>query len=369
MPALAPVTNAILPSAAIVITLFDQPNWFCRILGHDRLNDTLFCLAKPIEMRKTTATDGLARADLIGDTGAMDTSLTLCVDGGGSGSRARLVDANGKAIAEAAGGPCNPTTDLAAAVAALSELWRKTAGQAGIDPADTGQHHLAIGGAGLVMSEARTAFANALPAFSSTTIVTDGYAALIGAGGGQPCCLIAMGTGAVGHKLMDDGKSFQRDGWSWLGGDRGSGAWIGRQAIEYTLMARDGVVAGGELAKAVDRMIGESEGAVLAFLAQLTPERAAALAPLVETAGKAGDPAATDILERAGAHGATLVGSLDPAPDEPVYLVGGLAEVLKDRIEALIGRSFDAPQGDALDGCYLIAAGQAPDEVRLADDL
>lgn len=352
-----------------MITRFDHQNWFVEILGHECLNDTLFGPAKAAETQKTVAKDGLACADLIGDTGAMDTSLTLCVDGGGSGSRARLVDGNGKAIAEAAGGPCNPTTNLAAAVAALSELWRETAGQAGIDPADTGQHRLAIGGAGLVMSEARIAFANALPAFSSTTIITDGYAALIGAGGGRPCCLIAMGTGAVGHKLMADGKSFQRDGWSWLGGDRGSGAWIGRQAIEHALMARDGVVAGGELAKTVDRTIGISEGAVLAFLAQLTPERAAGLAPLVIGASQAGDAAASDILQRAGAHGAALVGSLDPSPDEPLYLAGGLADFLKDRIEALIGRRFDAPQGDALHGCYLIATGQAPDELRLADDL
>ena len=316
-------------------------------------------------MHKTVAKDGLARADLIGDTGAMDTSLTLCVDGGGSGSRARLVDGNGKATAEAAGGPCNPTTDIAAAVAAISELWRETAGQAGIDPADTAHHHLAIGAAGLVMPEARCTFADALPAFQSTTIVTDGYAALIGAGGGRPCSLIAMGTGAVGHKLMADGRSFQRDGWSWLGGDRGSGAWIGRQAIEYALMARDSVVAGGELTKAVDRAIGESEGAVLAFLAKLTPGSAAALALLVMAASEAGDAAAQDILERAGAHGAALIRALDPTPDEPVYLVGGLADVLKDRIEALIGRRFDEPQGDTMHGCFLIATDQAPDEVRV----
>jgi glucosamine kinase len=295
----------------------------------------------------------------------MDTPLILCVDGGGSGSRARLADSSGNKIAEATGGPCNPTTDPAAAVVAISELWRETAGQAGIDPADTAHHHLAIGGAGLVLPDVRRAFAEALPAFSSATIVTDGYAALIGAGGGKPCCLIAMGTGAVGHKLMADGRSFQRDGWSWLGGDRGSGAWIGRQAIEHALMARDGVVAGGELAKAIDQAIGESEAAALAFLAMLTPDRLAALVPLVVAASEVGDPAAIGILEHAAAHGAALVRALDPLPGEPVYLAGGLAGILGDRIESLIGRRFDKPQGDALDGCFLIATGKAPDEVRI----
>ncbi len=337
-----------------------------KILGHERQNGTLIGPEKAVATQKTAAKDRLAHADPIGDTGAMDTSLTLCVDGGGSGSRGRLVDQNGNAIAETAGGPCNPTTDLAAAVAAISELWRQSAGQAAIDPAETGGHRLAIGAAGLVMPEARDAFANALPAFASATIVTDGYAALIGAGGGRPCCLIAMGTGAVGHKLMADGRSLQRDGWSWLGGDRGSGAWIGRRAIEHALMARDGVVAGGEMVRALDQKIGESEGAVLAFLARLTPERAAALAPLVISASEAGDRAATDIHERASAHGAALVRALDPAPGEPLYLTGGLSEVLGGRIESRIDRRFDKPQGDALNGCFLIASGQAPDEVRVA---
>ena len=55
--------------------------------------------------------------------------------------------------------------------------------------------------------------------------------------------------------------------------------------------------------------------------------------------------------------GAALVRCLDPAANEPVYLVGGLAEVLEDRIEALIGRQFDAPQGDTLNGCFLIDTG------------
>ena len=342
------------------------------------LNDCvgLYSIGQPLAIKRhrrhplpVARRTGLARADPIGDTGAMDTSLILCVDGGGSGSRARLVDADGTAVAEATGGPCNPTTDLAAAVAAISELWRDTAGQAGIDPADTDRHHLAIGAAGLVMPQARSAFAEALPAFGSTTIVTDGYAALIGAGGGLPCCLIAMGTGAVGHRLMADGRSFQRDGWSWLGGDRGSGAWIGRQAIEHALMVRDGIIPGGDLATAIDQAIGTSEGAALAFLSKLTPERAAALAPLVVDASQAGDTAASNILQRAGANAAALVRCLDPAPDEPVYLVGGLADILRDRIEARIGRRFDAPQGDTMHGCFLIASGQAPDEVQIADSL
>ncbi len=317
-------------------------------------------------MRKFRAGDRLAHTGLIGDTGAMDAHLTLCVDGGGSGSRARLVDGDGKAIAEAAGGPCNPTTDLAAAVSAISQLWRKTTTSAGVNPTHINHHRLAIGAAGLVMPEARHNFDIALPNFLSTTIVTDGYAALIGAGGGKPCCLIAIGTGAVGHKLKADGNSFQRDGWGWVAGDRGSGAWIGRQAVEHALMARDGVVQGGELAKVTDRAIGTSEAAALAFLSDPAPDRLAALAPLVVAAEETGDPAAAGILARAAAHGAALVRALDPAPDEPVYLTGGLASVLRDRIEALTGRPFDTPRGDALGGCFLIASGQAPDEARTA---
>ena len=67
-------------------------------------------------------------------------------------------------------------------------------------------------------------FLAACPPFARSCSMSDGYAALIGAGSGAPCSLLIMGTGIAGHRLFANGWSIQRDAWGWIAGDRGSGS-------------------------------------------------------------------------------------------------------------------------------------------------
>ncbi|HEX2256641.1 MAG TPA: BadF/BadG/BcrA/BcrD ATPase family protein [Afifellaceae bacterium] len=288
--------------------------------------------------------------------------LIFCVDGGGTGSRARLVTEGGAAIAAAEAGPCNPTSDLDGAVASVAALWSQVSAAAGgTRPED---HLMAIGAAGIVSPPVRRAFHSALPAFAETHLMSDGYAALVGAGAGRPCGLVILGTGAVAHRLMANGTSLQRDGWGWVGGDRGSAAWIGRSAVRLTLEARDGLRDATTLTQWVEKVLGASEAAILDWLQQAGPRRLASLAPLVTDSAAVGDGLAASILDRAAEHAALLAASLELAANDPLYLAGGVAEIQRSRIEARLGRSFDAPQGDALDGCWRVATGQAPPECR-----
>ena len=61
--------------------------------------------------------------DFLTTTEAEKGELYFCVDGGGTRSRGRLFDAQGSALAEAAAGPCNPSTNLERAVASIAGLW------------------------------------------------------------------------------------------------------------------------------------------------------------------------------------------------------------------------------------------------------
>lgn len=288
--------------------------------------------------------------------------LILCIDGGGTRSRARLVTPGGEVAAAAEAGPCNPTSDLDVAVESVRDLLTGLGGDAGALKSE--DHCLAIGAAGLVSPPVRDSFRAALPNFAEITLMSDGYAALIGAGGARPGGLVIIGTGAVAHRLLPDGTSLQRDGWGWVGGDRGSAAWIGRRAVRATLAARDGVRDSTTLTQWVEKALGASEAAILDWLAGAGPRRLASLAPLVTDSAAAGDPLAAAILDEAAGHAASLAKSLDLAPSEPLYLAGGLAAVLRERIEARLGRGFDSALGDALDGCRLVATGQAPPERR-----
>jgi len=217
----------------------------------------------------------------------------------------------------------------------------------------------AIGGAGLYVAPVREAFLAAVPPFGRSVVMSDGYAALIGAGGGKPAALIIAGTGVVGHRLYADGHSIQRDGWGWIGGDRGSGAWIGRRALRHALAVLDGIAEADALSSAVIAALGADDRRSSAWIAGLGPERLAALAPLVLATRCA---TATAILVRAAALLAALAGTLDPRGETTLFMAGGLANVLRGPVAKLLGRPMAPPEADAIAGCHLVARGKAPPE-------
>lgn len=285
------------------------------------------------------------------------TGIVFCVDAGGTQCRGRLYDAAGAVLAEGGAGPCNPTTDVAQAAASLTSLWRTCA--VGHDEASV---VLAIGGAGLFGRTVREKFLAAIPSFARAVVMSDGYAALIGAGGGAPCALIIAGTGVVAHRLYPDGRSFQRDGWGWIAGDRGSGAWIGQRALRHALAAIDGLVPRDDLADAVLAKLREADKDLGNWLAGMGPSRLGALAPLVLDAARAGNDVAQRIVARAADHLAALAGTLDVGPDVALYFAGGLASVLRAPVAERLQRAVAVPAADAISGCRLVAIGAAPPE-------
>jgi len=296
----------------------------------------------------------------------MDLVLTFCVDGGGSKSRARLVDSAGRVLAEAEEGPCNPSTDLDRAVRSTLSLWRRCASLAKIAPDKSDEITLAIGAAGLYVASSRAKFLAALPRFGRTVTMSDGYAALIGAGGGKPCGLMIIGTGIAGHRLWPDGFSIQRDAWGWIAGDRGSGAWLGRKALRHTLSVIDGIHPRDGLSERILAALGGRAGLAEGMVG-MGPDRLAALAPHVIAAAAAGVGRAIHIRDRAVHHLANLAGVLDIGPADTLYAFGGLSAALAPELAKRIDHPVTLPEADAMTGSYLVAMGLAPAE-RIKDE-
>ena len=289
--------------------------------------------------------------------------LFFCVDGGGTRSRGRLVDAEGRALAEATGGPCNPSTDFDRAVASIGDLWRQCCQAIGRSDNQVDGIVFALGSAGIYLAAGET-FVAACPPFSRHCLMSDGYAALIGAGSGAPCSLIIIGTGVAGHRLYANGLSIQRDAWGWIAGDRGSGSWIGQKALRHCLAALDGVAPQDGLSRAVLSAIGGVAALRGGWIRDLGPERLGALAPLVLEQANAGDDAAERIRDRAIEHLAALIGVI-AGPDAPLYAAGGLVAPLRARLAQKSGLPILEPKGDALTGCWLVATRKAPEERAL----
>ncbi len=289
--------------------------------------------------------------------------LYFCVDGGGSRSRGRFVDGEGKALAEATGGPCNPSTNLEKAVASVVGLWSQCCSVIGRPENQFNGVAFAVGAAGTYIDSGKN-FLAACPPFARFCLMSDGYAALIGAGFGAPCSLLIVGTGVAGHRLYANGWSIQRDAWGWIVGDRGGGSWIGQKALRHCFAALDGVVLEDALSRETLCAIGGLEKLRLGWMRNLGPDRLAALAPLVLEQAAVGVETARSIRDRAVEHLAALIAVI-AGPDAPVFAAGGLVPPLRALLSEKASLPILEPNGDALTGCWLVATGRAPEERAL----
>jgi glucosamine kinase len=289
--------------------------------------------------------------------------LYFCVDGGGSRSRARLIDSRGQALAEAAAGPCNPGTNFDKAVESVRHLWRQCAASVGRRPEATADVVFALGAAGTYL-EGSDRFVAACPPFTRVSAMSDGYAALIGAGEGKPSSLLIIGTGIAGHKLYPSGLSIQRDAWGWIAGDRGSGSWMGQRAVRHFFAALDGVVPEDGLSRAVSAAIGGIAAIRAGWMRDLGPHKLASFAPVVLQQAEAGDSVARRIRDRAIEHLADLIHVIANG-GAPLYAAGGLVAPLRAQLSTKVAIPILDPRRDALVGCWLVASGKAPEERAL----
>lgn len=295
------------------------------------------------------------------------TPFILAVDGGGTKTRVALFDTGGTLRGERTGGPCNLYQDPAAGQAEIRRLWAAVAVAAGLEPAAAaGRTTLSAGLAGANAPGSRDRFAAAFADFAQALLSTDGYTALLGATGGRPGALLAIGTGVVGYRLTASGAVLKRSGWGFPIGDRGGGAWLGWRAIGDWLEFEDGYAdqPPSTLWPELAATLGRSTGEILGWLKAARPAELAALAPRVVAAAQAGDAKAMAILEEAARHHCRLAAALAPTPAEPLVLAGGLARVFRPALEATLGEALAEPArtADPLEGARLVAQGVRPAE-------
>jgi glucosamine kinase len=327
-------------------------------------NRILALLDTPEWVRQTRGTSGAFESLIFSSmTQAGKSELYFCVDGGGSRSRGRFVDIEGTVLAEAKGGPCNPSTNLERAVASVVDLWSHCCSVTGRPNNQFKGVVFAVGAAGAYIDVGKD-FLTACPPFARSCWMSDGYSALIGADFGAPCSLLIVGTGVAGHRLYANGRSIQRGAWGWIGGDRGGGSWIGRKALRHCFAALDGVVPNDALSRETLRAIGGIDGLRAGWMRDLGPDRLAALAPLVLEQAVAGDEAARRIRDRAVEHLAALIAVIS-SPDVPLFAAGGLVLPLRALLSKKAGLPILDPKADALTGCWLVATGRAPEERAL----
>jgi len=271
------------------------------------------------------------------------------VDGGGSGTRVRLARPDGTELARANGAASSLAHGIEAAWAAIEASVAQAFASAAIARPRHDQLAIGLGLAGASTRHRCPLFLERNPGYAAIVLDTDAYTTLLGAHGGRPGAVVALGTGSVGAVLQADGQRREVGGWAFPAGDEGGAAWMGLLAMNHAQQTLDGRAAPGALSRAVIAACGGGDDALRDWIATAGQSAYATLAALVLEHGAA-DPAAGVILYDAGLQVAQIAHALDPAGQLPLALCGGLAAPLARYLPHSLRERLSAPTADSAAG-------------------
>ncbi|MBN9219027.1 MAG: N-acetylglucosamine kinase [Mesorhizobium sp.] len=280
--------------------------------------------------------------------------FVLGIDGGGTSCRAALATADGIVMGRAKSGAANIRTDLTGARSNIVEAARQAFVAAGQDPGLIPQTPAILGLAGANVGTYRQQLKAILP-FSTSRVETDAEIALEGAVGSGDGAMAILGTGTA-YMARKDGVSRAIGGWGFQVGDQGSGARIGRDLLEQTLLAHDGVRPASPLTQSMMAVFRDNPEDVVEFTTNAKPGDFGGFAPKVFEHAQKGDAVANWILDKAVADVEASLGALDLADDAPLCLLGGLAPLYAPRLSARYRALLREPLDDALGGAVQMAA-------------
>jgi glucosamine kinase len=271
------------------------------------------------------------------------------VDGGGTGTRARLTRLDGQVLAFAQAGPSALGQGIEQAWRNVSQAIEQTFRDAAINNWEPRECAIGLGLAGAIVASQSRDFLHAANRFAQVALASDGFTALIGAHTGKPGAIVIAGTGSIGEALLPNGRHVFIGGWGYPIGDEGSGAWLGMYAMRQTQLAVDGRVSAGALVRAVQSVAGITRDELLAWCERAGQHAYATLAPLVfdvETA----DPYAAELLSAAARSIDDIAVALDADGTLPLVISGSIGQRLQPRLAPQVRARLVEPAGDAIDG-------------------
>ena len=278
------------------------------------------------------------------------------IDGGGTGTRAVLADRQGRELAQGRGGPSGLGLGIERAWASIGVACADAFTQAGI-AFDWSRCALGCGLAGVNNAGWLAAFRAQAP-LDALAVESDAYTTVVGAHGGAPGLIVALGTGSIAAALDAAGACRIAGGFGFPSGDEASGAWLGMRALAYAQQALDGRAPRDAFAGALLAETGAADrDALVAWSCDANQTAYARLAPLVFAHRT--HPYAAALIAQAGDEIGKMIDALDPLHALPVALCGGLADALAPAVPARHAARLRAPLEDSAHGALRLALAVA----------
>ncbi|ANL66585.1 N-acetylglucosamine kinase protein [Rhizobium phaseoli] len=290
------------------------------------------------------------------------TELAIGIDGGGTSCRAAVADRNGNVIGRGKSGPANILSDLESSLFNIVESARQALSDAGLDAGDVSSVSAVVGVAGANVMDYGQRIEKALP-FAEGHVVTDALISLQGALGDADGIVGAFGTGSV-YNARRDGRLRGIGGWGFVVGDQASGARLGRDLMERSLLAHDSVRPASPITEAIMAEYGNDPERIVEFAHTARPKDFARYAPIVFEHATRGDVVAAGIVsDAATAIGESLEALLWPECPS-ICLLGGLAEAFEPWLSERYRSRLARPKNDAQQGAVELAVKLLNDRQR-----
>ncbi|MDE1181268.1 BadF/BadG/BcrA/BcrD ATPase family protein [Paraburkholderia sp.] len=279
------------------------------------------------------------------------------VDGGGTGTRVVLGDLHGRELARGAGGPSGLGLGIERAWSSIRAAAAEAFKRAGIEQ-DWSRCVLGCGLAGVNNRDWLAAFRAQAPNVSGLAVESDAYTTLLGAHGGAPGVIVALGTGSIAASLDASGECRIAGGYGFPSGDEASGAGLGLRAIVHAQQVLDGRAADDDFARALLAHVGASDrDSLVVWLCEANQTAYASLAPLVIKYRT--HPFAARLLNEAGADVGKMIGALDASDSLPVAMCGGLGPLMQEYVPQRYQARLRAPLADSAQGALQLAQREA----------
>lgn len=281
--------------------------------------------------------------------------LYIGVDGGGTGCRASLFDANLQVLGRGHAGPANIARNFDAAIASIEEAAEQAITSANLpSPPEKSAITLCAGLAGHGVSVAQARLSNWQHPYANVNVTNDVVTALYGAFNGDDGAALIVGTGSCAASIVN-GKVEVWGGHGLILGDKGSGAWIGQQALRHVLRQLDKVSSYDEaFCQAIlNSSQTSSVDAIVDQFCNASPGEFGALAPTVYSLAQQQNPVATAIVQQGADYLSQLANKALAHSRGKICLFGGLSRSVQPFLVVSVTKQVVESENDAEKGAVL----------------
>lgn len=281
------------------------------------------------------------------------TYLLVGIDGGGSGCRITIADADGTYLGDARGGPANFTSDPHATVANLLAAIQTAADNADLEDGWTNRCVAHLGLAGVMEPSDAVHVADAMP-FRATAVTDDRATSLAGALGARDGMLAAIGTGTI-VAAKSGARHRHFGGWGLRISDQASGAWLGHKLLRRAILAHDGILAQSELTRSIMRRFNDKPAEAVRFAQDAGPSDYAQFAPIVVEAASGGDCNGLALMNKGAGYLSACIKAAGLIGDDVLCLTGGVGPKYEPYLDQIHRNRVRPPLGTALHGALFLA--------------